>query len=182
VVYRCFELDPTAEREINYSMYEMLAKKYGMSIEQAMANTQNVERMAREVGLDYHLDTAILTNTFDAHRLTMFAKANGKMREMTDRILKAYFTDSKHIGDHETLVMLAEEVGLSREAVKKMLENNEFSAAVRADEQEAQQLGIRSVPFFVINRKYSISGAQSTDTFINAIRKIHAEDGPVSSQ
>jgi predicted DsbA family dithiol-disulfide isomerase len=166
------------ERDVNESTYEMLAKKYGMSIEQAKANTQNVERMAKEVGLDYHFDTLILTNTFDAHRLTMFAKTHGLMSEMTERILHAYYTESKHIGDQDTLVQLAEEVGLNGDEVRKMLESDDMSEAVRADEQEAKQLGIRSIPFFLVNRKYAITGAQTTDAFVNSLQQIMAQDGP----
>jgi predicted DsbA family dithiol-disulfide isomerase len=166
------------ERDVNESTYEMLAKKYGMSIEQAKANTQNVERMAKEVGLDYQFDTLILTNTFDAHRLTMFAKTHGLMSEMTERILHAHYTESKHIGDQDTLVQLAEEVGLNGDEVRKMLESDDMSEAVRADEQEAKQLGIRSIPFFLVNRKYTITGAQSTNAFVNSLQQIMAQDGP----
>lgn len=163
-------------KDLEYNMYEGLAKKYGMSIAQAKANTQNIVQMAKEVGLDYQMDTLILTNTFDAHRLTMFAKSKGYMKEMTERILHAYFTESKHIGDHETLIDLAVEVGLNREEVTKMLASDEMADAVRADERLAQQYGIRSVPFFLINKKYAITGAQPTEAFIQALEKIIAED------
>ena len=112
VTDRCYELDPTMGRDIKENMYETLAKKYGMSIEQAKANTDRVVQMAKEVGLDYHMDTLIQTNTFDAHRLTIYAKTQGRMKEMTECILRAYFTESKHIGDHEALTELAVEVGL----------------------------------------------------------------------
>lgn len=106
----------------------------------------------KEVGLEYQMDTMILTNTFDAHRLTMFAKTQGLMKEMTERILHAYFTESKHIGDHQTLTELAAEVGLNREAVEKMLASDEMADAVRADEQTAKQYRITGVPFFLINK------------------------------
>ncbi|WP_409305924.1 DsbA family oxidoreductase [Peribacillus sp. SCS-155] len=176
VTYRCFELDPTMERDIKENMYELLAKKYGMSIAQAKANTANMVKMAEEVGLEYQLDTLILTNTFDAHRLTMYAKQHDLSKEMTERILRAYFTESKHIGDHETLTELAVEVGLNREAVKEMLASDGLSEAVRADEQAARQYGITGVPFFLINKKYALSGAQPTEVFVQALKKIIAED------
>lgn len=176
VTYRCFELDPSAKRDIKENIYEELAKKYGMSIAQAKANTQNVVQMANEVGLDYQMDTLILTNTFDAHRLTMYAKTQGLMKEMTERILRAYFTESSHIGDHETLMGLAAEVGLNREEVEKMLASEEMADEVRADEQAAQQYGIRSVPFYLINKKYALTGAQPTDVFVQALEKIIAEE------
>jgi predicted DsbA family dithiol-disulfide isomerase len=176
VTYRCFELDPTAEREIKENIYEKLAQKYGMSVAQAKANTENVVRMAKEVGLDFQMETQILTNTFDAHRLTMYAKKQGFMKEMTERILRAHFTESKHIGDHETLSKLAVEVGLNQEAVEKMLGSDEMADAVRGDEQTAGQYGITAVPFFLINKKYTLTGAQPTEVFVQTLKKIIAED------
>jgi predicted DsbA family dithiol-disulfide isomerase len=164
------------ERDIKENMYEKLAQKYGMSIAQAKANTQNMVQMAKEVGLDYQMDTLILTNTFDAHRLTMLAKTQGLMKEMTERILRAYFSESKHIGDPETLTELAAEVGLNREAVGKMLASDEMAEEVRADEQTAQQYGVTGVPFYLINKKYALTGAQPTEVFVQALKKIIAED------
>lgn len=176
MTYRCFELDPTKERDVKENVYESLAKKYGMSIAQAKANTERMVQMAKESGLEYHMDTQILTNTFDAHRLTMYAKTQGLMKEMTERILRAYFTESKHIGDHATLTDLAVEVGLNREIVEKMLASDEMADAVRADEQTAQQYRITGVPFFLINKKYALTGAQPTDMFVQALKKVIAED------
>jgi predicted DsbA family dithiol-disulfide isomerase len=147
-----------------------------MSIDQAKANTQNVVQMAAEVGLDFQMDTLIQTNTFDAHRLTMYAKTKGLMKEMTERILHAYFTESKHIGDHETLTDLAVEVGLNREEVSQMLTSGEMADVVRADQQTAQQIGITGVPFFLINKKYALTGAQPTEVFVQALEKIIGED------
>lgn len=147
-----------------------------MSIAQAKANTQNVIQMAKKVGLDYQMDTLILTNTFDAHRLTMFAKTQGLMKEMTERILHAYFTESKHIGDHETLTQLAVEVGLEREAVEKMLASEEMADAVRRDQQTAKQIGVTGVPFFLIDQKYALTGAQPTDVFIQVMEKVISEN------
>ncbi|CAM3666236.1 DsbA family oxidoreductase [Aeromicrobium ponti] len=157
-------------------MYEKLSQKYGMSIAQAKANTQNMVQMAKNAGLDFNMDTVVLTNTFDAHRLAMFAKTHGLMKEMTERLLRAYFTDSKHIGDHETLTKLAAEVGLDRDAVEKMLASDEMADAVRADEQTAQQYRITGVPFFLINKKYALTGAQPTEAIVQALEKVIAED------
>jgi predicted DsbA family dithiol-disulfide isomerase len=175
-MYRCFELDPTMERDNKQNMYEKLAQKYGMSIATAKANTENMVQMGKEAGVDFQFDTLILTNTFDAHRVTMFAKNHDLMHEMTNRILRAYFTESKHIGDHETLTELAAEVGLNRDAVEKMLASAEMADAVRADEETGRQYGITGVPFFLINKKYALTGAQPTEVFVNALKKIIAED------
>ncbi|MGM0845739.1 MAG: DsbA family oxidoreductase [Bacillota bacterium] len=175
VTYRCFELDPTAERDIKDNIYEKLAKKYGMSIDQAKANTQNMVNMAQEAGLDFQMDTMVLTNTFDAHRLTMYAKTKGLMIEMTERILRAFFTESKHIGDQGTLIELAADVGLDRDAVTKMLASDEMADEVRADEQAAQQIGVSGVPFYLIDKKYALTGAQPTEVFVGALQKVIAE-------
>ncbi|WP_260471991.1 DsbA family oxidoreductase [Bacillus salinus] len=177
VVYRSFELNPSASREIDANIYENLSQKYAISLEQAKATTQNVVQMAAEVGLDFQMDKLVLTNTFDAHRLTMLAKQEGKMQEMTDRLLKAYYTEGKHIGDHTTLQALAEEVGLNRETVSNMLTSDTMTDEVRGDEQEATALGINSIPFFLINRKYAITGAQSSEVFVQSIHQIFEQDG-----
>ncbi len=158
-------------------MYEKLSHKYGMSIEQAKVNCDNMAKTAASEGLEFNFETMILTNTFDAHRLTMFAKSQGLMKEMTERILRAYYTESKHIGDHGTLVELAVEVGLDRGQVATMLASNAMADAVRHDETEASQYGIRSIPFFLINKKYAITGAQPTETFVQSLKQIIDEEG-----
>lgn len=168
------------ERDVNYGIHEKLAKKYGMSLEKAKATTDNMVQMAKQDGLDFQMDSMVLTNTFDAHRLRMFAKDKGLMHEMEERLLKAFFTESKHIGDHETLAGLAGEVGLDRKEVEEFLNSDLLNDVVRADEQEASQLGIRSVPFFLVNRKYAITGAQPTDVFVQSLEKIIDEEGPMT--
>jgi predicted DsbA family dithiol-disulfide isomerase len=176
VVYRSFELDPNSKRDVNHDVHDLLASKYGMSRERAKEMNDNMVHQAQSVGLTYHFDTMIVTNTFDAHRLAHFAARYGKMHEMTERLLKAYFTDSKHIGDHETLANLAAEVGLDKNEAVQMLARDEFTNEVREDEQEANRLDIRGVPFFVINRKYAISGAQPSEVFLDALQKAWDED------
>lgn len=176
VVYKSFELDPNAKLHYDMDMHHLLAAKYGMSLEQAKAANENVSRQAAQVGLTYHFDTMQPTNTFAAHRLVHFATQQGKMTEMAERLFKAYFTESKHIGEHETLSALAAEIGMDPEEVVKMLNSNDFSKEVRADEQEAGMLGIQGVPFFVINRKYAVSGAQPIDVFLGALQKASEEE------
>ena len=179
VEFRSFELNPEAERDINMSQNEMLAKKYGMSQAQVEANSQNMTQQAAELGLEYHLDKVILTNSFDAHRLMHFAETKGKGKEMNERLFKAYFTEGKHIGDHATLADLAKEVGLDKPEVESMLAGTSFTAEVRGNEQEGSLLGITGVPFYVINRKYGISGAQPPEAFLDTLRKVWAEENPL---
>ncbi|MGF7047724.1 putative DsbA family dithiol-disulfide isomerase [Paenibacillus sp. DS2015] len=178
VVYKSFELAPDSPRDGNPGVYDMLASKYGMSREQAIANTNNITQQAKELGLDYYFDRTIQTNTFDAHRLSHFAASQGKLKEMTERLLRAHFTDTLHIGNHEILADLAAEVGLDRAEALCVLKDGEYGEEVRANEQEAGQIGVKGVPFFVINRKYAISGAQSSEVFLNALQKAWDEEHP----
>jgi predicted DsbA family dithiol-disulfide isomerase len=179
IVYRSFELDPQAKRDGNPGVHDMLAAKYGMSREQAIANTNQLARQAKEVGLDFHFESSISTNTFDAHRLAHYAAVEGKQNEMTERLLKAHFTDSLHLGDIEALTDLAAEIGLDRAGVLGVLKSGEYSDQVRADEAEAQRHGIRGVPFFVMNRKYGVSGAQPVELFTQTLQKAWDESHPL---
>ncbi|MEC2344795.1 DsbA family oxidoreductase [Paenibacillus barengoltzii] len=169
LVYRSFELDPGAPKDTESSIHELLAVKYGLSLEQAKESNRNVAQQAQTEGLTYNFDTTIPTNTFDAHRLAHYAGEQGKAKEMTERLFRAYFTDSLHIGDRDTLVRLAEEVGLDGAAVREVLEQNTYADAVREDENEARRLGIRGVPFFVLRGKYAVSGAQPLEIFQGAL-------------
>ncbi|SEG64456.1 DsbA family oxidoreductase [Paenibacillus sp. UNC499MF] len=180
VVYRSFELDPNSPRDIGHSVHDMLSQKYGMSVEQAKTMNANVVAQAESVGLTYHMDTIVLTNTFDAHRLAHFADTHGKMHEMTERLLKAYFTDSLHLGDPAVLASLAEEVGLDKAEAERILAGDTYANEVRADEQEGAELGITGVPFFVIDRKYGISGAQPLEVFVQALEKAYGESKPLT--
>jgi predicted DsbA family dithiol-disulfide isomerase len=171
VIYRSFQLDPSMEINPPYDVHEMLAKKYGMSREQAKAMNDNVVTQAGEVGLQYHFDTMILTNTFDAHRLAYFAAQYGKGKEVTELLLKAYFTDSKHIGETKTLLEIAKAVSLDTEAATAIFEGNTYAAEVRTEVQEGLNLGLTGVPFFVINRKHVIAGAQPSEVFLEALQK-----------
>ncbi|WP_028545362.1 DsbA family oxidoreductase [Paenibacillus taiwanensis] len=171
VIYRSFELDPEAARDVDYDVHTMLSKKYNMSVQEAKAMNDNITEQAKSVGLTYHFDTMVLSNSFDAHRLTHFAAQHGKMREMNEALFRAVFTDSKHIGNHDVLSDLAVSVGLERAAVAEVLGGDQFAQAARFDEQLAGRLGIRAVPFFVLNEKYGISGAQPTEAFAEQLLK-----------
>ncbi len=176
VEFHSFELDPNAKKNDDKSIHELLASKYGMSVEQAKQSNVNLGQQAKEVGLDFQFETMKPTNTFDAHRLAKLAKQQGKELELTESLLKAYFTDSKHIGDHETLTDLSVSVGLDREEVNEVLVSDRFTEEVRADEEEARQIGVQGVPFFVLNRKYAISGAQPLEAFVGALQKVWDEE------
>lgn len=179
VVFKSFELDPRAPQTVEHDVHHMLAVKYGMTRDKAIAMNKNLTDQAKEVGLTFNMDSMKLTNTFDAHRLTHFAAKKGKREEAVKELFGAYFTDSLLLGDHNTLADLAEKAGLDRTETLTMLSGNDYAADVRADEAEAQQLGVTGVPFFVIDRKYAVSGAQPTEVFLKTLETIWQETQPL---
>ncbi|TWI58163.1 putative DsbA family dithiol-disulfide isomerase [Halalkalibacter nanhaiisediminis] len=174
VVYKSFELNPPGSIDTSLKIDEALAKKYGTSIEEAKRMNENVAQQAATVGLDFKFD--IVSETFDAHRLAKFAESKGKATEVTERLLHAYFSENKNVGDHQVLLDLAVELGLDRAEVESVLKGNDFAKDVRIDEAEAKEIGVRGVPFFVINQKYAISGAQPPETFSSALQQVWEEE------
>ncbi|MCR2821613.1 DsbA family oxidoreductase [Lederbergia panacisoli] len=177
VEFRSFELDPNSPKEQNKNIHEVLASKYGVSVEEAKRMNESVGEQARSAELTFNFEQMIPANTFDAHRLAHYAKSEGKDAPLTEILLKAYFTESKKLSDKNTLADLAETVGLDREKAMSILnDENAFADDVRSDERTAQQIGVRGVPFFVINEKYAISGAQAPETFLGALEKVWQEE------
>jgi predicted DsbA family dithiol-disulfide isomerase len=179
VEFKSFELDPNSPAYSGKSIHEALASKYGMSIEQAKQANQNVGQQAATVGLTFNFEEMKPTNTFNAHRLAKYAKTLGKEAAITEKLLYAYFTESKNLGDLETLADIAVASGLDREESVKVLEDDKaFANDVRIDQSIAQQYQITGVPFFIVNQKYAISGAQPTSTFAGALQKVWEEENP----
>ncbi len=175
VIWRSFELDPDAPQQIDGTLDEMLARKYGMSVAQARAGHARLEQLGKEVGLDYRFDIARTGNTFAAHQLIHFAAAQGKQAEMKDRLMRAYFTEGQPISDPETLVALATEIGLDPLAVRTALDGATYAAEVRADERRASDFGISGVPYYVFDEHFAVSGAQSIGVFKMALDKAWKE-------
>ncbi len=169
VEFRSFELNPNAEPQPEGSLEEALARKYGVSLEQARAMNARVMDAAAGEGLQYRFDIARRGNTFDAHRLIHLAAADGLQAAMKERLMAAYFMEGRAIGDRDTLVELAGEVGVDPGRARAALDSDEFADDVRADEREAAELGITGVPFFVINRRYGVSGAQPPEVMLKAL-------------
>lgn len=177
VVFKAFELDPNSPATSNETMQEVLAGKYNISIEEAKGMTDNVVTQAESVGLKYDFSTMKPANTFKAHRLAKLAEQEGLGAEIAEQLLQAYFIESKQIGLDEELIDLCEKVGISKERAEEVLNSEEFTEDVKADITEAGQIGVQGVPFFVINRKYAISGAQPAETFAEALQKVAEEEG-----
>jgi predicted DsbA family dithiol-disulfide isomerase len=175
VIWHSFELDPHAKKDFGMDIYDVLSHKYGMSKAQARDNTERLSLQAKGLGLTFNMDKVIPTNSFDAHRLAHLATEHGKGNEAHERLFSAYFTEGKNISDHATLLTIGIQLGLDDAAVNNMLTSDQYSYEVRQDEQEAQNLGIRGVPFFLIDRTYAVSGAQGTQAFLETLIKISTE-------
>lgn len=175
VIFKAYELDPNSPATSDKSMAEVLAEKYNTSVEEAKNMTANVEEHAKSVGLEYDFDNMRPANTFNAHRLAKLAEQERLGDEMAEELLHAYFVEAERIGTEDVLLEIAEKVGVSKERAKTMLASDEFSEDVKADIAEAGQIGVQGVPFFVINRKYAISGAQPAEAFEDALRKVAEE-------
>lgn len=169
VVWRSFELDPSAPPAAEGTSAERLAAKYGMSVEQAQASQAQLTALAAEDGLELRLDRTPHANTFDAHRLIHLAASAGLQDAMKERLMRAHFTESAAVGDVETLVRLAGEVGVDVEQARAVLGSDAYADAVRADEELARSFGINGVPFFVLGRRYGVSGAQPVEALLQAL-------------
>lgn len=176
VVFRSFQLDPTARTDESRDIHEMLASKYGMTRDKAKAMNEQLAEQAQGVGLQFNFDTLVPTNTFDGHRLSHYAATKGKAKELTERLLKAYFTDSVNIGKHDVLASLAAEVGLDADEVSAVLNSDAYTAEVNQDIDAARQLNVTGVPFFVFNNKYAVSGAQPGPVFTEVLDTVWAEE------
>ncbi|REB05526.1 DsbA family oxidoreductase [Sporosarcina sp. BI001-red] len=181
IEFKSFQLDPDSPKYNGQDFYESMGAKFG-GAEKAKQMMGSIVEQAKEVGLEFNFDTMKPTNTFDAHRMTKFAKVHGKDAVLAEKLLYANFTQSKDVGNEVILVELAVEAGLSKEEALAVASNPEaYADEVRADIEEAKQLGVTGVPFFVFNRKYAISGAQPPEAFLQAMEKILEEEKPVSA-
>jgi predicted DsbA family dithiol-disulfide isomerase len=175
VEYHSFELSPDTPVGFDGSETDFLAGHKGMQPAQVNEMLERVTGIASESGLNYNFDILKHTNTVKAHQLLHYAKAHGKQLEATERLLKAYFIDGRHVGRAEDLADLASEIGLDRDDVLRSLTEDEFLADVRADQALAQEYGIQGVPFFVIDGKYGVSGAQEAATFAQVLEQVWTE-------
>jgi predicted DsbA family dithiol-disulfide isomerase len=177
VVWHAFELDESAPKQhTDGSTYaQRLAKKYGRSVDEAQGMIDNMTDTARVDGLDFRFDLVQSGNTFDAHRVIHFAAEKGKQDAVKEALLKAYMTDGELISDHDVIARVASQAGLDASEVKKVLAEGTYSDEVRADEQDAREIGIRGVPFFVLGGKYAVSGAQPAAMLLGALEKAWAE-------
>jgi predicted DsbA family dithiol-disulfide isomerase len=173
IEWHSFQLDPTIPKSnpSKENVYQYLADKKGITYEQSAKMHERVIEMARNAGLDYRFDKAIVANSFDAHRVIQLAKTRGLGDAVEERLFLAYFTEGKDFGDHATLVSIGKEIGLPEEEIKSALVSELYAEKVERDIQEAAEIGVQGVPFFVFDRKYAVSGAQPPEYFLQALNQ-----------
>lgn len=175
VEWKSFQLDPTIPEVAEESQEDYLVKRKGMSKEQVQGMLANVTQMAKQVGLEYHLDKSVMVNSQKAHQLIQFAKTKNLGDQIEERLFKAFFTEGKNIADIETLTQLGVDVGLEKDELQAAFTDDQYRYQMSQDIQEGQQLGMRGVPFFVFDRKYGISGAQPSEAFLDTLSKSFTE-------
>lgn len=173
---KAFQLDPNAPLTSSGPTVERFAEKYGISHEQAGEQLQKISQLATEEGIGFNYADTLFTNTLDAHRLTKFVQQNAPEHadKLKKAIYKAYFIDKKELANREVLAAIAKDVGLDID-VADFLDSDTFKDEVATDQNEAMHLGVRGVPYFVINDTYAIPGAMSQEEFENALRQIYNE-------
>ncbi|MEU1535692.1 DsbA family oxidoreductase [Streptomyces fagopyri] len=175
VVHRSYELNPKAEQG-TVPIIEAVAAQYGRTREQQVAREEQAAAMARSVGLGYRIGGRVFGNTFDVHRLLHFAKTRGLQTELMDLAFQVNFADERSVYDRETQVAIAVDAGLDEAAVREVLDDpRAFAEEVRADERLATELGAGGVPFFVLDRRYGVSGGQSAEMFTKALEQAWAD-------
>lgn len=171
VEWKSFLLNPDLVTDPHKSTLQYLSESKGWSLSQTKQISDQVVEMARGEGLEYKMEKTVVANAKSAHRVLQLSKTLGKGDAMKERLFKAYFTEGKNIDDKDTLVSLAAEVGLEKSRVETCLETDEFLDQLEQDIYESQLIGVRGVPFFVLDRKFGISGAQPKEVFEETIRK-----------
>lgn len=175
VQWHAFELDPT-HSGVGEPILPALAKKYGGSEDEMRANQHNMMEIAKDLGLNFDkLQERLTCNTFDAHRLVKWTAGQGQQTAMKQALFEAYFGKALDVSDQNILLSCVEALGLDPVKAKQVLDSDQYTTEVREDEATYQQMGVTSVPAFIINSKYLISGAQEPDSFVQALQEISAE-------
>ncbi|WP_394202012.1 DsbA family oxidoreductase [Marinagarivorans algicola] len=176
-----FELNPQMPIE-GQNLNEHLMQKYGLTEEQGDENRQRMAEAGQRAGFTFNFDDArIMINSFDLHRLLMWAGEQGKQTALKLAFFEAHFTDLKYLNQEEVLLEVVEQVGLDKEQARNILQSDQYAQAVRQAQARFKQLGISSVPTFIINDKYALSGGQPSESFIQALRQISEEEAKEAS-
>ncbi len=176
VEWKSFQLDASlSDQNEGITVKEYLASRKGLPVDQVEAMQQHITEKGKEVGIDFKMDQAVVVNTFLGHRLIQWAQLQGKGSEMEEALFKAHFTEGKDVSDRDVLGQLAQQIGLDKNTAVTYLKTEEGAYEVQQDIVQARNIGVQGVPFFLLNGKYSVSGAQPTELFIEAITQTYRE-------
>lgn len=175
VEWKSFQLDPKAHPAPGVDAYTYLAETKGKSLEWSYQAHQQITEMAASVGLEYKFDIAKPANTFLAHRFIQLAKTHGKGSDAEEALFSAYFTEGRNIQDASTIIEIGTDLDISSDELQLLVDTDIYSEEVKRDMYEAKQLGINSVPFFVLDNKYGVAGAQPAKTLATYIEKAFTE-------
>jgi predicted DsbA family dithiol-disulfide isomerase len=175
VEWKSFQLNPDLKTQPGKSINQHLAEVKGITLEKAAEMNAYVTNMAKDAGLEYHMEKAIVANSFDAHRLSHLAKKYDAQDKVEELLFAAYFTEGKNTADHKVLTEIGAAAGLDAKEVEQVLNSELYAMDVHNDVNEAQMIGVRGVPFFVFDRKYAVSGAQPVEAFLQTMERAAAE-------
>jgi predicted DsbA family dithiol-disulfide isomerase len=171
VEWKSFQLNPNLETNPSKNTIEHLAESKGWTLDYTKQTTEHVSNIAKEQGLDFNFEKAVVANSFDAHRLLHLSKKHNLQNECEEKLFKAYFVEGKNTADHQVLTIIGLEIGLNQIDITELLKSNLYAIEVNNDILQAQQIGVRGVPFFVFGNKYAVSGAQEPETFLGALKQ-----------
>lgn len=175
VEWKSFQLDPTLEVSKTQDTIQYFREKKGVAEAQATQMLSQVTQMGKGAGIDFNFEKTLITNTFNAHKLLHLAKKHNKSNEMEEALFIAHFIDGKNVGDVDVLVSLAEKLGIDKDEATKAVTSDELDYEVNQDILEARNNGVSGVPFFVLNGKYAVSGAQPVAVFEDALQQTYKE-------
>jgi predicted DsbA family dithiol-disulfide isomerase len=175
IEWKSFQLNPELLSQPNKSIHEYLSEAKGWSLEKTKELNQQVADMGKEVGLDFHFDKVKVSNTLLAHRLLQLAKTQGKGNEAKVALFEAHFVTGKAVDQAETIFEIGKKIGLNPASIQALFDSDVFTDEVRMEQYQAQQIGVRGVPFFVFDQKFAVSGAQAPELFVQALKKMAIE-------
>ncbi|MGU3375831.1 DsbA family oxidoreductase [Chryseobacterium sp. M5A1_1a] len=175
VEWKSFQLDPTLDPDKTQNTIQYFREKKGVPESQASQMLTQVTQMGKGAGIDFDFEKALITNTFSAHKLLHLAKKHNKSNEMEEALFIAHFIDGKNVGDTEVLVSLADNLGIDKEEARQAVTSDQLDYEVNQDILDARNKGVSGVPFFVLNGKYAVSGAQPVEVFENALQQTYKE-------
>lgn len=175
VIWKSYQLNPDQKTDASKNSIQALAANRNISIAESAEMHGYVVDMAKAVGLNYNMDKTISANSLKAHRFIHYAKSKNKQDEAEEKLFQAYFMDGVNIDDDASLIAIGKSIGLDEPEVSKVLASTDFESDVKHDIYEAQQVGVRGVPYFVFDQKTAVSGAQESDTFLNALKQSYSK-------